>query len=526
MKLHVFLITICILLFVNCSEYNDEALWKEVGNMKNDLATLQSKITDMNSDISNLQKLIEALQKEDFVKSIAENSDGSYTIHFSSGKLITIRSGENGKDGKEGRNAPVIGIRKEANVYYWTLTIDGNTSWLTDSEGKRLHVSGLNGKDGENGQDGVTPIVGIDLDGFWTVDYGEGGERIKDSSNYDIKAIGKDGTNGLNGDSFFKGINIDEDAGTVTFSLNDTDCTTLVLPLYNTKRVTFIIREAEGEQLFLAGDNKAYKIESKNVKDVLITKPDGWSVSINVDYTELKIIAPKGFNIIDQEYGTIKIAAFNNEGLTEIVSINVKADLYVPFVDYEFKKELYNKIPLMFKNGEMLRSVAATIYSIVIDYNTSGNVESLGGIEYFTNLEILECSNHKIMSLDLRHNEKLTYLACYKNQLMSVDVSNCLELETLNCMNNNLTSVDVSGNKGLKKFFCDYNRLRKIDIHNNKEMFAFSCTNRTIPLGEKTKIYAWGNFDETKDILTGWDYTDGMVESYNCSRYRVININV
>ena len=73
--------------------------------------------------------------------------------------------------------------------------------------------------------------------------------------------------------------------------------------------------------------------------------------------------------------------------------------------------------------------------------------KNLKGIEYFTYLETLVCSNLELTSLDLSGNKKLTSLHCANNLLTSLDLSENTELKTLHCENNNaLTSLNVSRN--------------------------------------------------------------------------------
>ena len=76
--------------------------------------------------------------------------------------------------------------------------------------------------------------------------------------------------------------------------------------------------------------------------------------------------------------------------------------------------------------------------------NTS--VTSLQGIEYFKNLDFLDCSRNKITSLKLGNNTNLCMLDCSINNLTSLDVSKNINLRMLNCSGNQLTSLDLSGN--------------------------------------------------------------------------------
>ena len=53
----------------------------------------------------------------------------------------------------------------------------------------------------------------------------------------------------------------------------------------------------------------------------------------------------------------------------------------------------------------------------------SKNIADLTGVEHFTALTELYCSNNQLTSLDVRHNTALQWLYCYNNQLTSLDVS-------------------------------------------------------------------------------------------------------
>lgn len=88
--------------------------------------------------------------------------------------MIDLRHGRDGIAGAAGKDAPVVGVREDADgVYYWTMTVGGTTDWIMGSDGGKLPVSGADGKDGAAGAAGQTPRLGV-LDGFWTVDYGDG----------------------------------------------------------------------------------------------------------------------------------------------------------------------------------------------------------------------------------------------------------------------------------------------------------------------------------------------------------------
>ena len=65
-------------------------------------------------------------------------------------------------------------------------------------------------------------------------------------------------------------------------------------------------------------------------------------------------------------------------------------------------------------------------------------IRGLVGIEYFKELEVLNCENNMIQSLDLCGNTRLKALNCSRNKLNSLDISQCIVLETIDCCGNEL----------------------------------------------------------------------------------------
>lgn len=189
-------------------------------SLENRIAALETQVKEMNSEISSIQTIISNLEKNVYVSKV-ETIENGYKIYFTDNTIATIhdgkdgKNGENGIDGVDGQNAPIIGVAKDTdNIYYWTITTNGNTTWLLDN-GKKLRVTGKDGENGhtpiieigsdnywyidgvktnvkasgEDGMDGITPSISISPDGYWVIN------GIKSS----IKAKGENGTNGEDG---------------------------------------------------------------------------------------------------------------------------------------------------------------------------------------------------------------------------------------------------------------------------------------------------------------------------------------
>lgn len=121
---------------------------------------------------------------------------------------------------------PVISVKKDIDgIYYWTvdgewLIVEGNKVKAVGADG----LDGKNGSDGTDGTDGITPKFKIE-NGYWYVSYDneQSWEQLG-------QATGDNGLNGSDGDSFFKGVSMEN--GYVCFILNDAESTVIKLPLF------------------------------------------------------------------------------------------------------------------------------------------------------------------------------------------------------------------------------------------------------------------------------------------------------
>ena len=103
------------------------------------------------------------------------------------------------------------------------------------------------------------------------------------------------------------------------------------------------------------------------------------------------------------------------------------------------------------------------------------SIDSLKGIEFFTEIWRLDFYYNNVKTIDLSHNKKLSYINCHHNQLRELEVSGLPLLETLYCTSNNLQSIKVSENKQLKDFYCNENSIDTLDVSQNKELERLVC---------------------------------------------------
>lgn len=104
------------------------------------------------------------------------------------------------------------------------------------------------------------------------------------------------------------------------------------------------------------------------------------------------------------------------------------------------------------------------------------NIASLKGIEYFTALTTLDCSEQKLTTLDVSANTKLTKLDCSENQITSLDLSKNTALTDLDCGYNQFSVLDLSENTALTTLDCGYNKLAALDVSKNTNLKDLICS--------------------------------------------------
>lgn len=256
MKKYFVLMLVVLTGIVSSCKYDDDELWDNVNDLARRISALETLTNQMNGDISAMKTIISALENQVAVSEVEKLTDG-YILHFTDGTKATIKNGKdgadgtdgtdgkdgvdgvNGKDGADGANAPIINVKQDNGIYYWTITVDGETTWLTDDAGNKLPVNGTNGKDGADGEDGkdgadgedgkdgadgtpgtpgadgengkdgadgkdgIVPQLKVDAEGYWTVSYDNGVtfDYVLNSEGKKVYAIGEKGDKGNTGSS-------------------------------------------------------------------------------------------------------------------------------------------------------------------------------------------------------------------------------------------------------------------------------------------------------------------------------------
>ena len=140
------------------------------------------------------------------------------------------------------------------------------------------------------------------------------------------------------------------------------------------------------------------------------------------------------------------------------------------------------------KDGKLLTENVKDIKLLHIDYR---GISDLSGIEFFTNLEELSCSNNLLKSLDLSANFNLKKLNLSSNALTSIDVATNLHLKEFNVSHNTINSLDLINNAFLVKLNCGGNKLKALDIRMNaklEELICYSNELINLDLSQNTQL--------------------------------------
>lgn len=341
----------CALMLVvaaGCSdEYDDTELRGSVEDLKNRLTKLEAQVSELNEDYATLSGLVSTLQQNLALKSVTPDGKGGYVVVLSDGTTVNVAGSESVA------SIPVLGIATaEDNLYYWTKTVGDKTDWLLDKEGKKLPVSG------------VTPVLGVDAEGYWTISYDGGAtsERLLDAAGEPIVAEGDS--------AYFKEVTVDDEY--LYLTLNDGEDTQLEIPLGTGFSLTIVGVEQPVE--FTFGETKEFAVESAGVMKTVVNKPDEWKVTY-AD-SKLTVTAPASDHAACADLaGEIAVIYFNANGLSKVASMEVSVAA-APILAVE--------LPTDFSGGYVQRAVygGTKVAEICLEYVLTGDVDQQMTVVY------------------------------------------------------------------------------------------------------------------------------------------------
>jgi len=149
----------------------------------------------------------------------------------------------------------------------------------------------------------------------------------------------------------------------------------------------------------------------------------------------------------------------------------------------------------------------------------SNGIGSLKGLEYFSGLKLLDCSENDLQTLDTSFCPMLEKLDCTINFLTSLDVTCNPKLMDLACADNQLMTLDVSQNSALINLYCFMNELATLDVTQNPALEDLRCSNNlltTLDVSQNpvlARLYCHGNYLPSEAAIIGLD--ESLSDSYD-----------
>jgi len=131
-------------------------------------------------------------------------------------------------------------------------------------------------------------------------------------------------------------------------------------------------------------------------------------------------------------------------------------------------------------NGDLeIQTAEAMAFSGLLNVSAQG-IYNMTGIEYFTRMTALDCSDNNISTLNLSSNPDLKRLYCTDNKIQTIDIDKCGQLLVLECKNNMLTNLNMSSNNQLFRLDCQNNHLIDLDLTFNSILEELNCSSNQL----------------------------------------------
>ena len=241
-----------------------------IKELKEDLSGLDDRIAALEARMETFNKSVEAigLLGQATVVNNVTFEENVYKVTLSDGKELTLTTGEAGVG-----STPLI-------------TVDDDGFWMIDyrdGSGPVYLTDGSGGKLCQTGEDAGIPVFSIDGDGYWMMDYGDGPVSLLDPEGN--KVLASTAEEAI--DPLFEDVEYDKAAGTLIVTLR-ADGRRITLPVV--PDFLLAVSNADGLQLFDYGQTRVYPVRSNGLGNVMISRPSGWSAVL--EDASLSITAP------------------------------------------------------------------------------------------------------------------------------------------------------------------------------------------------------------------------------------------
>lgn len=253
--LNIILLTAGFVLLWGCDEYDDGQLRKNIDAIEQELTAAEKRVAELNDEMNSLTALVNS----SFISYLKQDDKGNYVVcyrnHGGETKTVTLATQN------DVVTAPIVGAGEFSDgKLYWRTTADNGETyeWLLNPAGEMMPVGG------------VPPTMGIDAEGFWTVN----GERF----------TGKDGKPVLADDvsnTLFQKVETDDESGRVRFTL--ADGSSFEIPVFEALSITF-----DSAPVTAIPDRSApayikYTVSGTEAEEAYVDYFTAWNVTVEID---------------------------------------------------------------------------------------------------------------------------------------------------------------------------------------------------------------------------------------------------
>lgn len=225
---------------------------------------------------------------------------------MSDGKDIVLTDGKNG-DNATGVRPPSITIIEEDGMYWWGYVDETGEHFFQDGDNRFPCTS-------------ATPQIRINEDGNWEISLDGGLNWIET----DMPGTPSDGQDG---NTFFTGLSEDDD----NYYLELEDGGTITLP--KTKELSLVFNNAEDTVYFSAGATRDITYTMTGTASMTVSKPEGWSVTVNEEASSLSVTAPVEDNVYAETAGVISVILTDAQGKNFAALLNVAIKILDPEIN-------------------------------------------------------------------------------------------------------------------------------------------------------------------------------------------------
>ena len=310
----------------SCS-YDSSEIESGITDLENRVTALEQKADNLGSQLKAVSDFVSG----NFISRLGTDEKGNYVITYQdkNGEKKTVTLAKASDLDK----SPMIGTAESDGVLCWRLTKDNGATWewILGKDGQKMPVSG------------PEPSIGIDKDGYWTVNGENTGVLAKDMT-----------------DSIFKSIVADSESGLVVFTL--TDGSVFSVRYNEALAISFTTPSFLAVENYGAPVTVGYKLSGTMAKEAVVDYLTAYNVDVKVNES-LKTISVT----LDEgaEEGNVVITACSGDEIVYKPLFFSYGKTVIEFENYVKDNELITPMgePVINLNGEM------TPFTVRISHN-------------------------------------------------------------------------------------------------------------------------------------------------------------